>query len=263
MLTYPQIDPYIFQLGPIKPTWYGLAYVVGFFIAYMLGVYRARRSGVFSSAELGDLLTNMMFGVILGGRLGYVLFYGRSYWAEDFWYPLKIWQGGMSFHGGLLGVIVVLALFAYKKKMLFWTVTDFIAPLIPPGLFFGRLANFINGELWGKVTDVPWAMVFPHGGPLPRHPSQLYEALLEGLLMFVVLWLYSGSKRLPGKVTGLFLLLYACARMGVELVREPDAQIGALPLGLSMGQWLSVPMLLLGLYLFLRKKSYAGVSESA
>lgn len=252
MIPYPEIDPYIFRLGPLQPTWYGLSYVIGFLLAYALGRYRARKTGFLSQEDLADLLTNMMFGVILGGRAGYVLFYGLGYWAEDPWYPLKIWQGGMSFHGGLLGVIAVLWFFARKRHIAFFRLTDFIAPLIPPGLCCGRIANFINGELWGRPTDVPWAMVFPHADALPRHPSQLYQASLEGALLFVILWIYSAKARPVGRVTGWFLLLYALFRMFIELFRQPDAQIRALPLGMSMGQWLSVPMLLLAVYLLLR-----------
>ncbi|PIE82621.1 MAG: prolipoprotein diacylglyceryl transferase [Cardiobacteriales bacterium] len=254
MIEYPQISPYIFELGVIKPTWYGLMYVVGFVLGYALAQYRAKKSANWDREEVSNLLTFIMFGVILGGRIGYVLFYGLAFWAHDIWYPLRITNGGMSFHGGLLGVIIACLLFARKYQKSLLTVSDFIAPLVPVGLFFGRFGNFINGELWGRVTDAPWAMVFPTGGPLPRHPSQLYEMALEGLLLFMILWLYSTKPRAMGRVSGLFLMGYGVFRSLVELVREPDAHLNFIAFNwLTMGQLLSLPMILAGLYLLLRR----------
>lgn len=256
MIIHPNFSPYIFELGPIKPTWYGLMYVIGFFIAIFLAKSRARQhinplwrgDGVVDS-----LATYAMLGVILGGRVGYVLFYGWPYWREDWLYPLKIWQGGMSFHGGLLGVLLACWLFGRKHGLRFFQVTDFIAPLVPLGLFFGRIGNFINSELWGKVTDVPWGVVFPNGGALPRHPSQLYEAGLEGLLLFAILWLYAARPRAIGRVSGLFLLGYGLFRSFIEFFRVPDIQLSYLAFDwLTMGQLLSLPMILFGLYLMLR-----------
>ncbi|UJF24999.1 prolipoprotein diacylglyceryl transferase [Suttonella sp. R2A3] len=262
MLYHPDINPYIFELGPIKPTWYGMMYVIAFVLAIVLAKYRAKQQPLWTEETADKLVTNYLaFGVILGGRLGYVLFYGLEYWQQDWLYPLKIWQGGMSFHGGLLGVIFACWLFARKQKMHFFQVTDFLAPLIPAGLFFGRIGNFINGELWGKISDVPWAMVFPTGGPYPRHPSQLYEAALEGLVLFVVLWLYSAKPRALGRVSGGFLFGYGLFRALIEFVREPDAHLSYLAWDwLTMGQILSLPMILFGLYLLWRPVTHEKLS---
>lgn len=263
MLSFPQINPYIFQLGPIKPTWYGMMYVVGFGLGYWAARYRARNDARWPVEKISDLLTYIMLGVILGGRAGYVLFYGMGNWGNDWLYPLKIWEGGMSFHGGLLGVLIAMSLFARKHGKAYFEVTDFIAPLIPIGLFFGRIGNFINGELWGRATDVPWAMVFPSGGAVARHPSQLYEAALEGLLLFLVLWIYSSRQRATGRVSGLFLLGYGLFRSAVEFVREPDSHLRFLAFDwLTMGMLLSLPMILFGCYLWLRPQSLAAQEEA-
>lgn len=253
MLVHPHINPYIFQIGPIRPTWYGMMYVLGFGCAYMVGAYRTKQNKNWSREDVSDLMTYLMLGVILGGRIGYVLFYGRSFWAHDWLYPLKIWEGGMSFHGGLLGVITVSYLFAKKKKKTLLEVGDFVAPMIPPGLFFGRIGNFINGELWGRATDLPWGMIFPHGGNIARHPSQLYEAFLEGILLFIIIWFYSAKSRPLGRVSGMFLVLYGIFRILIECVREPDPQLSFIFAHITMGQLLSLPMIIFGLYLLLRR----------
>ena len=203
----------------------------------------------FTAKLLDNLLFYGVLGVILGGRLGYVLFYKAAYYSA---HPLEIfavWQGGMSFHGGFLGVLVAMAWFAHKQKLHWLQLTDFIAPLVPPGLAFGRLGNFINGELWGRPTDVPWGMIFPHVDQLPRHPSQLYEFGLEGILLFTLLWLYVRKPRPVGAVSGLFLIGYGSFRFIVEFTREPDDFLGLLSWGMSMGQWLSLPMVIAGVLL--------------
>jgi phosphatidylglycerol:prolipoprotein diacylglycerol transferase len=261
VIILPEFDPVALHLGPLALRWYGLAYAVGFAVAWFWGRRRAAQAwrGL-STRQLDDLLTWLILGLVLGGRLGYVLFYNLPYYLE---YPLdafKVWQGGMAFHGGALGVAVVVVLFARRHKLPVLTVGDFLVPLVPPGLFLGRLANFVNGELWGRVTDVPWAMVFPHpaAGDLPRHPSQLYEACLEGLVLGGLLWWFSRRPRPRGAVTGLFLAGYGAARLLVEFTRQPDAQLGFLAFGwLTMGQLLSLPMVLLGLWFLLRPASKA------
>ena len=203
---------------------------------------------------MDDLLTCVMIGIILGGRLGYVLFYDLPVYINDPMEIMRIWNGGMSFHGGLLGVLGAFWYFARTRGRTFLEVSDFIAPLIPQGLFFGRLGNFINGELWGKVSDVPWAIVFPGAGPLPRHPSQLYEAALEGLLLFIMVWVFSRKPRKVGAVSGLFAFGYGVFRFAVEFVRMPDVQLGYLAFGwLTMGQLLCVPLILAGAWLLCRK----------
>jgi len=261
MLTFPDFNPYIFKLGPIHPTWYGLMYVIGFGCAYLLGVQRTKSNPAWNKEEVSDLMTYLMLGVVLGGRIGYVLFYGMGYWAQDLLYPFKIWEGGMSFHGGLLGVMFALWLFGRKKGKRFWDVTDYVAPMIPPGLFFGRIGNFINGELWGRPTDVPWGMVFPgtHDG-IPRHPSQLYEAGLEGIALFVIIWFYSARSRRSGQVSGMFLVLYGVFRSLVEMVRQPDGHIDFIIGRITMGQALSLPMIVFGLWLLFRRGPRANLS---
>lgn len=253
MLTYPNIDPVAISLGPIKVHWYGLMYLVGFLAFLWLGKRRARQ-GRFpvKPDDVGDMLFYGVLGVILGGRIGYVLFYNLPQFLQDPLLLFKIWQGGMSFHGGLLGVISAMWLYQRKRGWGFWRTIDFVAPMVPIGLGAGRIGNFINGELWGRVTDLPWGMVFPFAGPLPRHPSQLYQALLEGLVLFVILWGYSSKPRPVGAVSGLFLLGYGIFRFGVEFVREPDAQMGYLAFGwLTMGQLLCLPMIIMGIALLL------------
>jgi len=258
MLTYPAIDPIALQLGPLSIHWYGLTYLVGILGGWALGHARARRPDVpLAPEQVGDLTTYIALGVILGGRLGYVLFYDLPRVLGDPLALLRIWEGGMSFHGGLLGVILAMIWYGNRLGCGFWRLADFVAPLVPLGLGAGRIGNFINGELWGRPTDLPWGMVFPHAGPLPRHPSQLYEAFLEGVVLFTVLWLYSRHPRPTRAVSGLFLLLYGVFRFSVEGVREPDAHIGYLAFGwLTMGQLLCVPMILFGIYLLLWARRY-------
>jgi len=248
MLVHPQFDPVALSLGPIAIRWYGLMYLVAFGLFFFLGRYRAKRDpwrGV-SYALIDDLLFFGVLGVVLGGRLGYVLFYKPGYYAA---HPLEIfavWQGGMAFHGGLLGVLAAMWWIARKHGIQWLALTDFIAPLVPCGLAAGRMGNFINGELWGRASDVPWAMIFSHGGPVPRHPSQLYQFALEGLLLFAILWLYSARQRPAGAVSGAFLLGYGVFRFAAEYFREPDNFLGLLAFDLSMGQWLSLPMIAVG-----------------
>jgi len=254
MLNYPSIDPVAVAIGPVRLHWYGLMYVVAFFCGWLLGRWRASRPGSGWTAEqVDDLATWTMLGVVLGARLGYVLFYDLPVYLEDPMELLRVWNGGMSFHGGLLGVLLVTLIWAVRHQKRYVAVIDFVAPLVPLGLFFGRLGNFINAELWGKVTTVSWGMVFPGAGALPRHPTQLYEAALEGLLLFVILWIYSRKPRPLGAVSGLFAVLYALFRMGVEWFRVPDAHIGYLFSDwLTMGQLLCLPLLAAGLALLAR-----------
>jgi len=248
MLVHPQFDPVALSLGPIAIRWYGLMYLMAFGLFFFLGRYRARRDpwrGV-SYALIDDLLFFGVLGVVLGGRLGYVLFYKPAYYAAHPLEMFAVWQGGMAFHGGFLGVLVAAWWVARRHRIGWLALTDFIAPLIPCGLAAGRMGNFINAELWGRASDVPWAMVFPQGGPVPRHPSQLYQFALEGLLLFAILWLYSARRRPAGAVSGAFLLGYGVFRFATEYFREPDEFLGLLAFDLSMGQWLSLPMIATG-----------------
>ena len=255
MLVHPQFDPVAFSLGPIAIRWYGLMYLVGFALFWWLGRLRAQDSWrAMSRQDIEDLLFFGVLGVIIGGRLGYVLFYKPGYYLEHPLEALMIWKGGMASHGGIIGVIVVMWLFARTRAKSFLQVADFVVPLVPLGLAAGRLGNFINGELWGRAagpTVWPWAMVFPQAGDgLPRHPSQLYQFALEGLLLFVLLWWYSRKPRPAGFVGSMFLIGYGVLRFIAEFGREPDAFLGLLALRLSMGQWLSVPMIVAGIALF-------------
>ncbi len=249
MIPYPQIDPIAFSIGPVKVHWYGIMYVIGFLAAYGLGTYRAKKPGSpFTPEQVSDLLFYGALGVIIGGRLGYMLFYDLPSFLNNPLVFFRVWDGGMSFHGGLLGVIIALALYMRKLKMPIFVATDFIAPFVPIGLGAGRIGNFINGELWGRVTNVPWAMVFPKAGPLPRHPSQLYEFFLEGVVLFLILWFFSKKPRPLMAVSAMFLLFYGCFRFFVEFFRQPDPQMGFVAFGwMTEGQLLSLPMILIGL----------------
>lgn len=246
-MPFPHIDPVFLRLGPLEFRWYGLMYIIGFVSAYFLvlaGVKRRKLS--LDKEDVADLIFIVAIGVILGGRTGYVLFYNLSYYIT---HPLKVfavWEGGMSFHGGLLGSIVAAFYFGRKKKIRFFTVVDLCTPTVPVGLGLGRIGNFINGELYGRVTTVPWGVIFPAGGPQPRHPSQLYEAFLEGPVTFVILWLMARRRRPSGVIFWLFIALYGLFRFVVEFFREPDIQLGFIVGRFSMGQLLSFPMLLVG-----------------
>lgn len=256
MLVHPQFDPVALHLGPVAIRWYGLMYLVGFALLLLLGRLRIKRGqGALTSVALDDLIFYGVIGTIVGGRLGYIVFYKLGDYLRHPLDVLKVWEGGMSFHGGLIGVIVAMLLFARPRKLSFFQVSDFIAPLVPLGLAAGRIGNFINGELWGRAADpssVPWAMVFPQAGDgVPRHPSQLYEFALEGIALFILLWWFSEKPRPRGAVSGLFLIGYGLARFSIEFTREPDTFLGLLALGMSMGQWLSLPMVLIGIAMML------------
>jgi len=251
VLAHPNIDPVAFSIGPLAVRWYGLMYLAGFVIGWWLGLRRiAAGQAPITRAQLDDLLFLVVLGVILGGRLGYVLFYKPGYYLS---HPLEIfyiWQGGMSFHGGLLGVMAAMVFAARRHGIDWMRLMDFVAPLIPPGIAAGRLGNFINGELPGRVSDIPWAMVFPGADSSPRHPSQLYQFALEGVVLFVLLWWFSSKPRPRGQVSAVFLLGYGALRFATEFFREPDAHLGLLALGLTMGQWLCLAMIAGGVWLF-------------
>jgi phosphatidylglycerol:prolipoprotein diacylglycerol transferase len=248
MWTHPQFDPVALAIGPLEIRWYGLMYLVGFALLWTAGRYRIKHQpgGVWSLKDLDDALFYGILGTILGGRLGYILFYKPGDYLAAPWRVFYVWEGGMSFHGGMLGVIFAMWLFARSRKQDWIRVTDFIAPLVPLGLGSGRLGNFINAELWGRPTDVPWAMIFPNVDTVPRHPSQLYEFALEGVVLFLVLWWFSAKPRPRGATSGLFLIGYGVFRFAVEFTREPDSYLGLLALGVTMGQWLSIPMIAVG-----------------
>ena len=250
MILHPDFNPVALSLGPLQVRWYGLMYLLGFAVGWMLARARAARPGSgWTPAMVDDFITWCVLGLVLGARLGYVLFYDLGAYIREPLGIFQVWQGGMSFHGGMIGLCVVVWFFARKHKMTFLQIGDFLSPLAPPGLFFGRLGNFINGELWGAPSSLPWAVVFPdpRAGGVPRHPSQLYEAGLEGVALFAALWAYSAKPRPAGCVTGMFLTLYGLFRFLVELIREPDPQLGYLAFGwLTMGQLLSLPMILVG-----------------
>jgi phosphatidylglycerol:prolipoprotein diacylglycerol transferase len=248
MLTYPGFDPVAFSLGPLQVRWYGLTYVIAFAAAWWLARRRAARPGsTWTAVDVDDFVFFAMLGVILGGRIGYVLFYGLGFWAEDPWYPLRITSGGMSFHGGLIGVLVALAWFARSRGRLIGDVFDFAAALPGIGILAVRMGNFINGELWGRPGDAPWVMMVDG---MARHPTQIYEALLEGLLLAAVLWWFTSTPRPRWSASGLFLVMYALGRLTVEFWRLPDEHIGYLAGGwLTMGHLLTLPMLIAGVAL--------------
>ena len=267
MLIHPEINPVALQIGPLAVHWYGLTYLAAFGLFMLLGLRRLRHapfssvqgSGAWKKQDVEDILFMGVMGVVLGGRVGYCLFYKPLYYLA---HPLEIfavWQGGMSFHGGMLGVIVAMVWFARTRGKPWLQVADFVAPCVPTGLAAGRAGNFINAELWGRLSspDLPWGMVFRGGGDLPRHPSQIYQFLMEGLLLFVLLWLYARKPRKEGQVSAVFLMGYGVFRFIAEFFREPDAHLGILSLGMSMGQWLCVPMILggVGLWLWAQKTS--------
>lgn len=253
MLAYPQLNPIALQLGPIAIHWYGLTYLVAFGLFIWLGAKRVQRvqfaSRQWVRRDVEDLLFYGVLGVVVGGRLGYVLFYKPGFYVTHPFEILAIWKGGMSFHGGLLGVLTAMALFGRSRGRQFLDVTDLIAPCVPTGLASGRIGNFINGELPGRLADpsLPWGMIYPNAGTQPRHPSSLYQFALEGLLLFALLWLYARKPRGLGQVSGAFLIGYGVLRFSAEYFREPDDFLGLLALNLSMGQWLCVPMILIGI----------------
>jgi phosphatidylglycerol:prolipoprotein diacylglycerol transferase len=248
-IPFPAFDPVAISLGPFAIRWYALAYIVGLLIGWRYCLSLAGRPPhIVARQDVDDFLVWATLGVVLGGRVGYVLFYKPGYYIYHPLEALYVWHGGMSFHGGAIGVTIAILLFTRARRILLFAFSDIISEAIPIGLFFGRIANFINGELFGRPSNVPWAMIFPYGGPVPRHPSQLYEALCEGILLFLLLFAAErlGARRRPGIVTGLFLAGYAVARMSGELFREPDPQLGFLIFGTTMGQLLSIPMLIVG-----------------
>ncbi len=255
MLIHPDFDPVALRLGPLAVRWYGLMYLIGFIGGQWLGKVRVRTQPWldWTVEQVDEFLTFVVFGVILGGRLGYVLFYKPAYYATHLSEVPQMWQGGMSFHGGLLGVILASAWFARRHGKRWFAVTDFVAPLVTVGLGAGRIGNFINAELPGRVTDLPWGMVFPHTDGFARHPSQLYEAFAEGPLLLAVLWWFSRRPRPLGATSGLFLLSYGSFRFVIEYAREPDDFLGLLHFGFSMGQWLCVPMIGLGAWLLITR----------
>ncbi|MDR2852350.1 MAG: prolipoprotein diacylglyceryl transferase [Burkholderiaceae bacterium] len=255
---YPHIDPVALQVGPIAVHWYGVTYLVAFGLFYFLAGLRLKhepyRTLGWTRKDIEDMLFLGVLGVVLGGRLGYCLFYKPDFYLTHPLHILYVWQGGMSFHGGLLGAIAAGIGFARWRSYSFWQVMDFVAPCVPTGLAAGRMGNFINGELWGRVAsnpDLPWAMIYPHSGTMmPRHPSEIYQFLLEGVSLFVLMWLYARKPRQARQVSAVFLIGYGVMRFVVEFFREPDDFLGLLSLGLSMGQWLCVPMLVFGAWLY-------------
>ncbi|TXR54586.1 prolipoprotein diacylglyceryl transferase [Reinekea thalattae] len=269
-MLHPQFDPVFFSIGPLSIHWYGVMYLVGFLLAQYLAIWRAKRDSWrgFNSDQIQDLLFYCVLGVIIGGRVGYVFFYHFDYFLQNPLYLFKINEGGMSFHGGFLGVVVAVMLFARRNNKTLFQVGDFVAPVVPQGLFFGRLGNFINGELWGRPTDAPWGMIFPQANDmLTRHPSQLYQMAGEGLLLFIILWFYSSKQRPRMAVSAAFMLGYGVLRTAAEFFREPDEHIGYLLGGyLTQGMLLSLPMIIIGgllLVLAYRKPVYEQATKSS
>lgn len=266
MIPYPEIDPVALALGPLKIRWYGLTYLAGIAFAWWLAIRRSRRPwSVVRREQIDDLIFYAALGVVLGGRLGYVLFYGGEKLARDPAWLLRVWEGGMSFHGGFLGVLLAMYIFARRHNIVFGSLMDFVAPLVPVGLGLGRLGNFIGQELWGRPTDVPWAMVFPHDpDQLARHPSQLYQFALEGMLLFAIMMWFSARERPSWSIAGVFALGYGCLRFIAEFFREPDQNIGFQAFGwMTRGQLLSVPMILLGIYLIAMAYHKTGSTPAA
>ena len=271
MLIHPLIDPVALQLGPFAIHWYGLTYLAAFGLFLWLGRQRLSHkpfalmtgASAWTYKEVEDILFLGVVGVIVGGRLGYCIFYKPGYYLAHPLEVLAVWQGGMSFHGGMLGVIASMVWFALSRKKSFWEVADFVAPCVPTGLASGRIGNFINGELWGRLADpnLPWGMVFRGAGDLPRHPSQIYQFLLEGVLLFIVLWFYAKTAPSRGRVAALFLMGYGVLRFTAEYFREPDSHLGLLSLGLSMGQWLCIPMVVLGVLIWVKAGQKGELAE--
>jgi phosphatidylglycerol:prolipoprotein diacylglycerol transferase len=259
---YPDIDPVAISIGPLNVHWYGLMYLLGFWAGYMLLKYRATQPGSgWQVEQVSDLIFYGALGVILGGRIGYIFFYQFPALIDNPLTLFKIWEGGMSFHGGLLGVMLAMWLYGRNIGKSLFEILDFGAPIVPIGLGLGRIGNFIGGELWGKPTDVPWAMVFPHVDEFARHPSQLYQATLEGVVLFTILWLYSNKPRPRFAVSGMFALWYGIFRFLVEFARQPDAHLGYLAFGwVTMGQVLSLPLIFLGIYMIVFGYRKYGVS---
>ena len=271
MLMYPHIDPIAVKIGPLAVHWYGLTYLAAFALFFLLGSLRLKQppfrymegERAWSRRDVEDILFLGVVGVVAGGRLGYCLFYKPGYYLSHPLEVFAVWQGGMSFHGGLIGVLCAMLWFAHSRRRRWLEVADFVAPCVPAGLAAGRIGNFINGELWGRFAspDLPWAMVFPQSGSMqPRHPSQIYQMLLEGLLLFIILWLYARKQHKPGQVAAVFLVGYGALRFTAEFFREPDDFLGLLSLGMSMGQWLCVPMIVAGIAMWLwaaRQPGYA------
>ena len=257
-LPFPAISPVLFEYGPIVIRWYALAYIVGLIIGWRYCLYLTRHPRLLiKESDIDDFLVWATLGVILGGRIGFVLFYQPAEYLAHPEAIIMVWKGGMSFHGGLIGVIVAMLLFAHRRQLPFFQLADIVACATPIGLLLGRVANFVNGELFGRPTTVPWAMVFPNGGPEPRHPSQLYEAFLEGLVLFIVLFVVARlgkARRQMGLLSGIFFIGYGVARIVGELFREPDANLSYLVGGTTMGQWLSAPMILLGIVFVLVRR---------
>ncbi len=253
MLTYPEMNPVAFHVGPLSVYWYGLMYLFGILSAWILLAWRTKTSSRgFSLDEVSDIIFYGAVGMIVGGRIGYMFFYIPQDFIANPLLVFQIWKGGMSFHGGLLGVILALWLYAYHSGKSLGDITDFLVPAVPIGLGAGRIGNFINGELWGRATDVPWAMIFPQGGDMPRHPSQLYEFFLEGIVLFLILWIFSLKPRPRWAVSGLFIACYGLFRFSLEFFREPDAQIGFIAFDwLTKGQLLSLPMIIFGILVIL------------
>ncbi|UUA71240.1 prolipoprotein diacylglyceryl transferase [Cellvibrio sp. QJXJ] len=266
MLQYPDIDPVAFSLGSFKVHWYGIMYLFAFVSAWLVAMHRAKQPGaLINKAQVENLITYGAFGVILGGRFGYVVFYNFDYWLTDPLWLFRVWEGGMSFHGGLLGVIVAMMIYAKRIDRSFIGLMDFVAPMVPLGLGFGRLGNFIGQELWGRVTDVPWAIVFPKAMDpegVGRHPSQLYQACLEGLLLFIIVFWFSAKPRPRGAISGIFLIAYGTFRFATEFVREPDKGV-ALVGWMTRGQLLCLPMFAVGLGLLIYAYVVTGKSDRA
>lgn len=256
-MKYVFINPIAFSFGSFEIHWYGIMYLIGFLCAWLLGRYKATRPrSTWTTNEVDDLLTWIMIGLIIGGRIGYVIFYDFKSFLADPLELFRLWNGGMSFHGGLLGAIIAAIIWSYNNQLRWLSVLDFLAPLVPPGLFWGRIGNFINGELWGSTTDKAWGVIFPSGGPYPRHPTQLYEAFFEGFVLFIILWMYTLKPRQEGKASGWFIFLYGIFRFAIEFIRQPDAHIGYIAFGwLTMGQVLCIPLIIVGSWLITRHQT--------